>query len=75
MLWASAWTLELLIPNKIFCFKSVQVFLGNCDIFYLNYVFNNNNFTCWLTVAIFAANSIDAEEISCAFYLVVITVF
>lgn len=55
---------RVLIQNKIFCFKSVQVFLGECDVFFFNYIFNNKNFACWLTAAIFAANNTDAEEIS-----------
>lgn len=29
------------IQNEIFCFKSAQVFLGECGVFFFNYIFKN----------------------------------
>lgn len=53
------------IPNQIFRFKSVQVFLGGYGGFFFNHIFNSESFACSFTVA---SNS-DAEEISLLFFI------
>lgn len=57
------------IPNQIFCFKSVQVFLGGYGGFFFNHIFNSESFACSFTAAIFVASNSDAEEISLLFFI------